>query len=184
MSVGEKWCWQCKEKVRTVYYSQSTEPEIMINKYNVEQPGFFLTAFIEIYNSFVNSVVHSSDAGGLVCTWCGRIGFRVSGTIEGYIIAMEEKTVPVQDELNQCRKYTEIYQELYSREVTLRKRLAGFILEAIDTESMDNILYVIRKQQPSVTMRVNTNGCVFELFVFTEIHPADHLDSAHLDSAR
>lgn len=156
----------------------------MINKYNVEQPGFFLTAFIEIYNSFVNSIVHSSEAKDEACTWCGRIGFRVSGTIEGYIFAMEEKTVQIQDELNRCRNYTEIYQELYSREVTLQKRLSGFILEAIDTESMDNILYAIRKQQPSVTMRVNTSGCVFELYVFTEINPAVHSDSAHLDSAR
>jgi len=151
----------------------------MVNKYKVEQPGFFLTSFIEIYNAFVNTVMNSSNSGDSAYSWCGRIGFRVSGTIEGYVFAMEEGTVQIHDEWNRCRKCAELYQELYYKEVAERKRLAGFSIEVIDTVSLDSTLYVIRMQQPSVTMRVNTHGCVFELYVFTE-----QPDSAHLDSTR
>lgn len=150
-------------------HAASGDRNAMINKHQIKEISDFLAAFLEIFDTLMAVHDHQNSQEPAVNALSGQFVFRVTGAIHGFLVATS--TQPPEKRSLGFHATPGLYKELmtsYYRKTRTHKALSAFRIDPAEARSIDHLLYITRKAEPQMTMRIHTKHYVMELYAFTQ----------------
>jgi hypothetical protein len=153
----------------------------MINRHHVKEISDFVGSFLEIFDSFLTAYGRDTSPDESTDITPGSFVFSVSGPIHGYLFATsrqdpkpgKRRTLFLPDAAIELLRW-------YSRKAQNSPELSAFRITVMDAGCKDDLLYVTRKTEPQMTVRIQAKGCTIELHAFTNSDTSDFEQVLHI----